>query len=51
VAALVVAGTLAVAALAFLTGKAGGEIVYRHGGAAAFSPSSRAIPPAAEAGD
>lgn len=44
VAALAIAGTLAVAVLAFLTGKAGGEIVYRHGGAAAFPPPSGTIP-------
>jgi uncharacterized membrane protein len=35
-AATAAAGTLAVAALAAWTGKAGGEIVYLHGGAAAY---------------
>lgn len=50
-AALTVAGTLAVAVLAFLTGKAGGEIIYRHGGAAAYATPSGAVPPAGEAHD
>lgn len=45
-AALTVAGAITVAVLAFLTGKAGGEIVYRHGGAAAYAPPSTAVPPA-----
>jgi uncharacterized membrane protein len=40
--AATVAGTLTVALLAYLAGAAGGEIVYRHGGAAAY-----AAPPAA----
>jgi uncharacterized membrane protein len=44
-AALVVAGNLAVAALAFATGKAGGEIVYRHGGAAAFAERTKVALP------
>ncbi len=44
VAALVVAGSLAVAVLAFLPGEAGGEIIYRLGGAAAWT-----TPPAAGA--
>lgn len=48
-AALVIAGNLAVAALAFVTGKAGGEIVYRHGGAAAFADRAKvAVPTRAE---
>jgi uncharacterized membrane protein len=46
VAALTVAGTFAVAALALATGKAGGEIVYRHGGAAAYSTPTKVVVPA-----
>lgn len=34
--AVVIAGTLAVGVLGAVTGEAGGEIVYRHGGAAAY---------------
>ncbi|HEY6006564.1 MAG TPA: DUF2231 domain-containing protein [Anaeromyxobacter sp.] len=45
-AALTIAGTVAVAALAFATGKAGGEIVYRHGGAAAYSTHTKVAVPA-----
>ena len=37
VAGVVAAGTIAVAALGALTGHAGGQIVYAHGGAAAFA--------------
>lgn len=37
-AAVTVAGTLAVAALAVSTGQAGGELVYRHGAASAYLP-------------
>ena len=44
-AALTIAGTLVVAALAFAAGKAGGEIVYRHGGAAAYSTQARVAVP------
>jgi len=51
VAALMIPGTLAVAVLALLTERAGGEIVYRHGGAAAFSAPSGAIPPASDPDD
>jgi uncharacterized membrane protein len=45
-AAAVAIGTLAVAGMAVATGKAGGAIVYQHGGAEAFAPS-RAAPAAA----
>ncbi|HET7823838.1 MAG TPA: DUF2231 domain-containing protein [Anaeromyxobacter sp.] len=45
-AALTVAGTLAVAALAFRTGEAGGEIVYRHGGAAVYAERAPGVFPA-----
>lgn len=38
VAAVVTAATLGVAALGFAAGKAGGELVYRHGAATAFVP-------------
>lgn len=55
VSAATVAGAFAVAGLAFLTGKAGGEIVYRHGGASAFaSPASEGVrgpPPEAHEDD
>lgn len=37
---LTTVGTLAVAALAYRVGHSGGEIVYRHGGAAAFAAST-----------
>jgi hypothetical protein len=43
---LTVAGTFGVAALAFVTGVAGGQIVYRHGGAAAYATPAVAVPPA-----
>jgi uncharacterized membrane protein len=49
-AALVVAGSLAVAALAFATGKAGGEIVYRHGGAAAYAERAKVALPTGDRG-
>lgn len=49
-AALVIAGNLAVAALAFATGKAGGEIVYRHGGAAAYADRAKVALPAGPEG-
>lgn len=45
VAALAATGTLAVLGLGYLTGKAGGELVYRHGAAAAFA-SDPGTPPA-----
>jgi uncharacterized membrane protein len=45
-AALTIAGTVAVAALAFATGKAGGEIVYRHGGASVYSAPADVVVPA-----
>jgi hypothetical protein len=43
---VVLAGTLVVTALAVRTGKAGGELVYRHGAASAYGPptSSAAVP-------
>ncbi len=44
-ATLTVGGSLVVAALAFVTGEAGGEIVYRHGGAAAYATPAVAVPP------
>lgn len=44
-ATLTVGGSLVVAALAFVTGEAGGEIVYRHGGAAACATPAVAVPP------
>jgi uncharacterized membrane protein len=47
-AALTIAGTVVVAALAFATGKAGGEIVYRHGGAAAYFTHTKVVVPAGE---
>lgn len=47
-AALTAAGTLAVVALAYATGEAGGEIVYRRGGAAVYA--NGAPPPAAARG-
>jgi uncharacterized membrane protein len=47
-AALTIAGTFAVAALAFATGKAGGEIVYRHGGAAAYFTPTKVVVPAGD---
>lgn len=37
VATVVIAGTIAVGALAVVTGQAGGAIIYRHGGAAAYA--------------
>jgi uncharacterized membrane protein len=49
-AALTIAGTIAVAVLAFATGKAGGEIVYRHGGAAAYATHGKAVVPAGDEG-
>jgi uncharacterized membrane protein len=44
VAAVVAAGTLAVAGLALRAGEAGGELVYRRGAAAAFAPADGAAP-------
>ncbi len=44
VSALTVAGTLAVATLAYLTGEAGGAIIYRHGGASAYATPSAPVP-------
>jgi uncharacterized membrane protein len=38
----VLAGTLVVTALAVRTGKAGGELVYRHGAASAYGPAPTA---------
>jgi uncharacterized membrane protein len=47
-AAVVAAGTLVLAGLGYLAGKAGGELVYRHGAAAAYAPGGAApLPPAA----
>lgn len=42
----VVAGTVVVLVLGFRVGEAGGELVYRHGAAAAFENGAPAIPPA-----
>ncbi len=44
VAAVVTAATLAVATLGHAAGKAGGELVYRHGAATAFLPDPGAAP-------
>jgi uncharacterized membrane protein len=49
IAGAVLAGTLAVAALAAWTGKAGGELVYRHGAASAFLPANVPAPAGAPA--
>jgi uncharacterized membrane protein len=47
------AGTLVIAAAVWQVGESGGELVYRHGAAAAYSelPSPRALPAARSAGD
>lgn len=50
VAAAVAAGTLAVAALGAVAGEAGGELVYRHGAAAAFLPGAAPGTPGAADG-
>jgi uncharacterized membrane protein len=44
-AALAVAATLVVAGLAVRTGKAGGELVYRHGAAAVYQQAGGTAPP------
>jgi hypothetical protein len=45
--AAIVAGTVAVAALGFLAGEAGGELVYVRGAAAVYAPGGMAPVPAA----
>lgn len=44
IAALAVTGTLVVLGLGYRVGKAGGELVYRHGAAAAFTTPAGALP-------
>lgn len=46
-AAATVAGTLVVALLGVNTGKAGGELVYRHGAASVYQQDGAAAPPGA----
>ena len=50
-AALSLAGMVAVAGLAIRTGQAGGELVYRHGAARAFAPGVAGGGPAPKADD
>lgn len=47
-AALSLAGMVAVAALAIRTGKAGGDLVYRHGAARAYAPGEAGAAPEAD---
>ncbi len=46
-AALTVAGTLVASAMALVAGRAGGEIVYRHGGASVYAAKPPPYAPAA----
>lgn len=48
VAALAAAGTFVVAGLAYRTGKAGGDLVYARGGAAAYGPAAGPPPTTAQ---